>query len=143
MLRKSSVRSLLLDTHIWVKYINGDAGVKLETIEIIDAAREKGAAFVSVISVWEVAMLVRKSRLLLPIGVEGWVRRAFELPGIQLLGLSPAIAIESVYLPDAMHKDPSDRILVASARVEDLTLLTRDAAILRFGRIASFSYLKA
>lgn len=140
---KSNAGSVLLDTHIWVKYINGDASLRPETIHMIEAARERGEAFVSVISVWEIALLVRKGRLSLPIGVEAWVRRALELPGIQLLGFSPEIAIESVYLPEAMHKDPSDRILVASARVESLILVTRDKAILRFAKTADFLHRRA
>jgi PIN domain nuclease of toxin-antitoxin system len=140
---KSRLGSLLLDTHIWVNYINGDRELKAGAVAEIEAARRLGAAFVSVISVWEIAMLVQKRRLRLPLGVEGWVRRAFELPGVQLLGLSPEIAIESVQLSDEMHKDPADRILVASARVESLTLLTRDKAILRFAEVADFSFFRA
>jgi PIN domain nuclease of toxin-antitoxin system len=123
---------LLLDTHIWVRFINGTPGLKPSSIALIDAARATGEAFVSVISVWETALLVRKKRLDLPISVERWVQQALRLPGIRLLTLTPAIAIESVALPDSLNRDPSDRIIVASARIENLRLLTRDKDIIRF-----------
>jgi PIN domain nuclease of toxin-antitoxin system len=125
---------LLLDTHVWVRYINGTPSLKPAAVHSIERARRAGSAYVSVISIWEIALLVRKGRLDLPFGVERWVQRAFELPGIQLATLSPQIAIESVQLPDSLNKDPSDRILVATARIQGLTLMTRDKNILRFAK---------
>lgn len=70
----------------------------------------------------------------MPFGVERWAERALQLPGIQLLPFTPQIAIESVDLPDSLNKDPSDRILVATARIENLALMTRDKDILRFAK---------
>ena len=125
---------LLIDTHVWVRYINGTPGLKPAAIHSIESARRTGSAFVSVISIWEIALLVRKGRLDLPVGVERWVQRAFELPGIQLASLTPQIAIESVHLPDSLNKDPADRILVATARIQGYTLVTRDKNILRFAK---------
>jgi PIN domain nuclease of toxin-antitoxin system len=125
---------LLLDTHVWVRYINGTPSLKLAAVHTIESARRTGSAYVSVISIWEIALLVRKGRLDLPFGVERWVQRAFELPGIQLATLTPQIAIESVQLPDSLNKDPSDRILVATARIQGLKLMTRDKDILRFAK---------
>ena len=125
---------LLLDTHIWVRYINGTPGLKPSIVTSIEAARELGSAFVSVITIWETALLVRKKRLSLPMAVERWVERALQLPGIRLLPFSPQIAIESVALPDDLNRDPSDRILVATALIEDLKLVTHDKDIIRFAR---------
>jgi PIN domain nuclease of toxin-antitoxin system len=134
-----SAVSLLLDTHIWVRYINGAPTLKPATVNSIDNARRAGSAFVSVISIWEIALLVRKKRLDLPFGVERWVQRALELPGIQLLPFTPQIAIESVQLPDSLNKDPSDRILVATSRIQNLTLMTRDKDIIRFAKQTNLS----
>jgi PIN domain nuclease of toxin-antitoxin system len=138
-----SNRPLLLDTHVWVRYINGEAPLKQKAIETIDLARRTGDAFVSVISVWEIALLVRKGRLDLPFGVEQWVQRSLQLPGIQLLPFTPRIAIESVQLPDSLNKDPSDRILVATARIQTLTLLTRDKDIVRFAKQTNLAFALA
>jgi PIN domain nuclease of toxin-antitoxin system len=138
-----SSKQFLLDTHVWVRYINGESPLKQKAIETIDLARRTGDAFVSVISVWEIALLVRKGRLDLPFGVEQWVQRSLQLPGIQLLPFTPRIAIESVQLPDSLNKDPSDRILVATARIQALTLLTRDKDVVRFAKQTNLAFALA
>jgi PIN domain nuclease of toxin-antitoxin system len=134
---------LLLDTHVWVHYINATPGLRIETIRAIDTARISGSVFVSVISIWEIALLVRLRRLALHTSVSQWADQALALPGVSLLSFTPQIAIDSVDLPDPMHKDPSDRILVASARVERLTLITRDRDILSYAKATKLACLPA
>lgn len=87
---------------------------------------------VSVFSCWEVAKLVELGRIELPDPVEVWMRRALAYPGIQLLDLTPAIAIESTQLPGSFHRDPADQIIVATARVLDCPLATVDTRILDY-----------
>ena len=139
----TSTSPLLLDTHIWLDFINASPKLRTPAVVAIDAARLTGSAFVSVISIWEIALLARLQRISLQVSVRDWVEAAFKLPGIQLLPLSPEIAIASVDLPEPMHKDPSDRILVASARVERLTLVTRDRDILTFARSIKLACMQA
>jgi PIN domain nuclease of toxin-antitoxin system len=133
----------LLDTHVWVHYINATPGLRPETIHRIDLARSSGSVFVSVISIWEIALLVRLRRLALHSSVQYWTEQALALPGTSLLAFTPQIAIDSVDLPDPMHKDPSDRILVSTARIERLTLLTRDRHILAFAKATQLACLPA
>lgn len=66
---------------------------------------------VSTISCWEVAKLVEYGRLKLPCSLEEWMRQALSYPGIQLLELTPYIAINSTQLPGDFHKDPADQII--------------------------------
>ncbi len=139
----SSTPPLLLDTHIWLDFINASPKLRPATVAAIDAARSNGAASVSVISIWEVALLVRFKRLTLHSTVSRWAEEALKLPGINLLPFTPEIAIASVDLPEPMHKDPADRILVASARVERLTLVTRDRDILAFAKSIKLTCLQA
>jgi PIN domain nuclease of toxin-antitoxin system len=139
----SNSTPLLLDTHIWLDYLNGSPRLKPRTVGAIELARTEGNVYVSVISVWEIALLVRLKRIAMPLTVPDWVRGALLLPGVNLLSFSPQIAIAAVDLPDPMHKDPCDRILVASARVEGLTLVTRDAAILDFAAATNLGILRA
>lgn len=134
---------LLLDTHIWVRYLQGDPNLPRAIVRAVETARGRGAAFLSAISIWEVAVLVGKRRLNLPLDVEIWIERSLQLPGIQLLAFSPKIAIETARLPDPMHKDPADRILVATALVENLQLVTLDRDILRFARATNLQHLTA
>jgi PIN domain nuclease of toxin-antitoxin system len=76
---------------------------------------------------------VAKERLRLNRDVAEWTAAALALPGIQLEPLSPAIAIASTRLPWAVQPDPADRILLATARHLDATLLTADRRILEYG----------
>ncbi len=134
---------LLLDTHIWFKHQALPHLLKPEIVDMIDNAADRDEVYVSVISIWEFAMLERDKKLELNGGVDRWCREALSKPGISLLPLSPEIAIDSVYLNEPMHKDPADRILVASARVERLTLVTRDGAILKCAKAVGIHCLRA
>ena len=133
---------LLLDTHIWFRYQVTPKLLRASTLTAIDRAAIRNGVFVSAISVWELAMLERDGKLDLYGGADRWSQAALSKSGISLLPLSPQIAIASVYLPEPMHKDPADRILVATARVERLTLVTSDKNILAFTKTTAMSCLK-
>jgi PIN domain nuclease of toxin-antitoxin system len=126
---------LLLDTHCWVWLQSGQlekfsAGI----IERIRQAGSIGMLRVSVISVWEVALLEAKGRLRMSMDCQEWVRQALETPGLSLVPLTPEIAVDSTRLPGNMHADPADRILVATARNIGARLMTRDRTLLDYGR---------
>jgi PIN domain nuclease of toxin-antitoxin system len=88
-------------------------------------------------------MLERAGRLELHGGVERWTSDALSKPVIHLLPFSAGIAIETVHLREPMHRDSADRILVAFARVEGLSLVTSDKAILQFARSTGLAHLRA
>jgi PIN domain nuclease of toxin-antitoxin system len=138
----TSRESLLLDTHIWFRYQVFPKLLRPSTVGAIDRAALRSAVFVSVISIWELAMLQRDGRLELYEGTDRWCQQALSKPGIALLPLSPQIAIESVNLPEPMHKDPADRILVASARVERMTIVSSDKKMLSFAKTAGLPHLR-
>ena len=89
---------------------------------------------VPAISIWEIAQLEATRRLQLSVDVRAWVGRALAFPGVRLTGLTPAIAIESTRLPGALHRDPADRILIATARLMGAALVTRDERILGYAK---------
>ncbi|MBI5447553.1 MAG: type II toxin-antitoxin system VapC family toxin [Gammaproteobacteria bacterium] len=135
-------KGLLLDTHVWIWLNNAEPELKPKVIALIDAAAQGGGVFISAITVWEVATLVSKKRLILQISLVDWIETALSQPGIELLPLSPRISIESVSLPGIFHGDPADRIITATARVHQLTLLTRDNLILQYAKKGFLSVLK-
>jgi len=92
-------------------------------------AHETDGLGVSMISCWEVAKLVEYKRLILPIPVAEWLDQALAYPGVQLLGLTPLIVVESTQLPGAFHRDPADPMIVSTARVYDCPLVTLDDKI--------------
>src|SRR5580704_8499947 len=126
---------LLLDTHFWIWLQNGEPGVFTGPIRrAIEAAAAGGRLCLSVISVWEVAMLESKGRIELTLPCGLWVKQALAIPGLAVVPLTPEIAIESCNLPPPFHGDPADRLIVATARNMGARLLTRDRKIIEYGR---------
>ena len=125
---------IVLDTHIWIWWVQGDAHLTRQQVAWLQQYESQGLG-VSAISCWEVAKLVEYNRLVLPCPVEEWMDQALSYPGIQFLDLTPQIAIESTQLPAGFHKDPADQIIVATARVHNCQLLTVDAKILDYGHV--------
>lgn len=128
---------ILLDTHIWFYYIND--GVESLTPEVRQAIHENDTVGVSVISCWEIAMLVAKQRVRLSIDVQDWIVGALKQKGIKLIQLTPEIAVLSTRLPGNFHKDPADRMIAASCLKLGAPLLTLDERIRSWGHIKTIS----
>jgi PIN domain nuclease of toxin-antitoxin system len=126
-------RGILLDTHTWIWLFQGSTELSEDIIIKIDRAGSKGKVFISAISIWELSMLVAKGKITLSKPIYQWVDNSLSQPGVNLSPLSPEISIESSFLPGEFHGDPADRIIVATARINDLILLTRDRKILHYG----------
>jgi PIN domain nuclease of toxin-antitoxin system len=118
----------LLDTHVLIHYVSGDRKLGRRAHAAIDRALAAGEIFVSALSFWEVAMLVAKDRLALDTTVSAF-RTAALATGIQEEPVDGEIAIAAGELPEH-HSDPADRMLVATALVRGLTLLTADTVLL-------------
>ncbi|MDQ1559085.1 MAG: hypothetical protein QOD32_2145 [Pyrinomonadaceae bacterium] len=125
---------IILDTHIWVWWVHGDARLSEKQVKWLEENEADGLG-VSAISCWEVAKLVEYGRLDLPCSVEDWFDQALAYPGIKLLDLTPRIALESTQLPAGFHRDPADQIIVATARVYNCPLLTSDSKILVYPHV--------
>ena len=130
----NNMSGILLDTHVWIWLNNGSPELKPTHVREIDQAAQAGELFVPAISVWEVATLAAKKRIVLRTSVHDWIERALSQPGVELIPLLPAIAVESSLLPDGFNADPADRIIVATARIQLLTLMTRDASIQQYAK---------
>jgi PIN domain nuclease of toxin-antitoxin system len=130
-----SDRALLLDTHIWLWYVENDTRRFSRKIEpLVEAAVQRGELLISAISVWEIAVLDSLRQIELSHDVRTWVERALGFPGVRFKALSPSIAIESTCLPGAIHRDPADRILIATARVAGAALVTCDERMLDYAK---------
>ena len=125
---------ILLDTHIWIWWVDGSQQLTNNQKQTILENKLSGLG-ISAISCWEVAKLVEYGRLELTCSIEEWMAQALAYPGIQLIELTPQIAIESTKLPGSFHRDPADQIIVATARVFDIPLLTADHKILNYSYV--------
>ena len=120
---------ILLDTHAWVWWAASSAHLSKKAAKTISSAN---TVFISVISCWEVAMLVAKNRLVLDRDVEVWLDSALKMPGVELVPLTPRIAVQSTRLGQDFHGDPADRILVSTAMEYGCPIISKDEKILSF-----------
>lgn len=135
--------SYLLDTHEWIWFLRGDtARLNQSTVDEFLSWQEQEILYVSAASVWEIAVSVSKGRLTLGVSIEDWVERSTNDGGLKLLPLTPTILIESTRLPDSPHKDPGDRMIMATALEYDLTLVTRDDKILAYAAMGHVTALE-
>ena len=132
---------LILDTHVWV-WLNNKSADQLspDCLNEINTAERLG---VSVMSVWEVGMLESKGRLRFNSSCRDWIDQALAAPKLSLLPLTPAIALESNYLPGEIHGDPADRIIAATCRSLGARLATRDRLLQQYGNQGFVDILEA
>jgi PIN domain nuclease of toxin-antitoxin system len=131
---------LLLDTcaAIWLSL---DAKMNSEAVAAIDEASDDGLPLrLSMITAWELGLLARSGRAPMAQSPQAIFRAFQQLPGVTVQALTPDILIESSQLPGEVHGDPADRIIIATARAYDLTIVTRDGNILDY---AERGYVRA
>ncbi|MGQ0540627.1 MAG: type II toxin-antitoxin system VapC family toxin [Blastocatellia bacterium] len=127
---------IVLDTHIWIWWTGENSELTKESEDLIRSVQAEGIG-VSSISCWEIALLHTRQKLDLSESVLRWLEISLSLPNIILLPLSARIAVESNNLPGEFHKDPADRIIVATARIYDCPLITYDPKISEYPRVKS------
>ncbi len=125
---------ILLDTHVWVWWVSRHQSLSSNMERIIQQHQADGLG-VSIISCWEVAKLVELGKLSLTLPVLDWLNQAVAYPGVQLLQLDFQVVVESTQLPGDFHRDPADQILVATARIHNLPILTVDNKILNYPHV--------
>jgi len=128
---------IVLDTHTLVWWVTGDATLSKKAMKAIEREQAGGAIIVSAISAWEIAMLVAHGRLVLAMDVSSWLATVAEIEGVRFLPVDVEIAAKSVELPGEFHKDPADRMIVATARKLAVPLVTRDDKILNYPHVKS------
>jgi len=133
------VTTHLLDTNAWLRTIGRSTEFNAATRQLIFNPAHAPFAL-SAISVWEVCTKFRKrpADLALQLPLDQWMAVALRPAFVTVLPLDAAVARESNRLPDFRHEDPADRIVVATARVHGLTILTSDEKILACPHVKIF-----
>ena len=136
---------VLLDTHVWIWYLDGRAREFSPSVRRFMQAVEKAHFFwVSEMSVWEAANKAAKGRLHLSPTAAIWMDRATQLPGYRFSLPDRATYLLSTRLPELEPTHPSDRvdrILIATAMLQDIPLLTADRGILDYAH--AYRHLRA
>lgn len=124
---------ILLDTHAllwWALDPDRLSPVALETC----ARMERDGGFACAISLWELAIKVKRGKLELPLSVEELARRIEQSGVVELLATDTTTWLRSVALPWE-HRDPADRVIVATALLKGLPLLTKDETLHAYGDV--------
>jgi PIN domain nuclease of toxin-antitoxin system len=130
--------TLVLDTHAWIWSVEGDARrIGARSRRLLARAESAGALWVCAISLFEIAALHTSGRLSFTRPVEQWIREAIDHTGARVAELAPAVAIDAGLIPREALADPVDRVLVATARQMEATLLTADARVLDYAKKVS------
>ena len=120
---------VLLDTHLWWWWVTGERGPSTAQKRLLARIAPDEPALLSDISLWEVATLVSLGRLAITLPLRDWLEAAAAPPLVRRCPISPAVAAAVAALPDSFHRDPADRLIVATAQVHGATVLTRDKRI--------------
>lgn len=120
---------ILLDTHslIWVAEKNPRLGPDAKRIEA-----ESDQVYVSAITAWELGLLVGRGKLTLNMPIELWLQTSAQNGRTSTVPVTSDIALRAGLLPEPIHGDPGDRIIIATARALGCPLLTADHAILDY-----------
>ena len=125
---------IIIDTHIWVSWALDLPDLREAQVQAIREEVNDRVGLCT-FSCWEVAKLVQLGRLRTPIGLSGWFDYSLNLPGLDLVDMTPEIAIEANQLPGDFHRDPADQIIVANARINRCPLVTSDRKIRQYPHV--------
>jgi len=125
---------ILLDTCALLWIGNGDKISAAATDALNQGFERSQTVYVSPFSAWEIGNLVSLGRLNLSLPPDRWFSGVMKYGGLELAGLTPEMLVSSNFLPSSAHKDPADRIIIATARENGMTIMTRDQKILDYAQ---------
>lgn len=122
---------ILLDTHVWLWLVDSPQRLPKHWQKKLLEQDLK----LSGISCWELSLAHSKGRLQLSIAPETWMLRSLLAYDIEILPITPRIASTATNLPGDFHKDPADRLIVATALVHGLSIATMDTQLRSYGHV--------
>lgn len=128
---------VLLDTHVWLWWVEGDSHIGRSAKTAIARAESRDEVRISPATMFEIAALHTHGRLRLRLSPEHWIRQALDVTGARLGDLTAAAAVDAGLIPRTALPDPIDRLLVATARTANATLVTADQQMLRYAAATS------
>jgi len=121
---------ILLDTHVVMWWVEGELKkIPRAALAAIDVEYPGGEIILSSITAWEIAMMVALGRRILSVDVATYLEKIAQIRGVSFIPVDNEIGVEAVTLPGEFHKDPADRIIVATARRFGAPIVTADEKI--------------
>jgi PIN domain nuclease of toxin-antitoxin system len=128
---------ILLDTYALLWWINDPKKLSKKALSLIEKEKKNGKILISSISAWEIYMLIKQNKLKLDEDTSSWIDKVSSLPFIEFIPIDNQIAEQSVNLPGNFHKDPADRMIIATARENGAVVISKDE------KIQKYSFVKA
>lgn len=126
---------IVLDTHALIWWVDNPDKLSKKIIEVINKAKKEENILVSSISIFEIFLLIKKGKLELATSPDVWLEKIESLPFVRFIPVDNQIAAYSVNLPDFIHKDSADRIIIATALNMGAKLVTSDKKILDYSKV--------
>lgn len=117
---------IVADTHVLIWDALDPSRLSSKAQQAITQANQNDGILVADISLWEIAMLIQKGRIQVSTDIHSFLNLLLQANNIHLVPISAEIAAQSVQLPAAINLDPADRLIVATALVNDASLVTVD-----------------
>lgn len=130
---------IVVDTHVLIWFVEGDERLGPATRQRIEAMRGQGSILIPAIVGWEIALLVGRGKIALSLDPLTWIELVLAMRGFDLAPLAPAVAVRTADM-GWEHRDPADRMIVATAIDHDAPLATADRTILAY---AAAGHLRA
>ena len=127
----------ILDTHVWIWWNMRPHKLSAKVKAVLSSPEKYNEVLLSAISPWEFSKLLEKERIGISCNPEEWMAEALDMPKLRLVPLTPTIAYRSTSLPQPFNGDPADQIIVATAREENATLLTKDKTMRGYKHVRS------
>lgn len=128
---------ILLDTHALIWLVSHPKKLSVKAAAVIEEERKEKGIAISAMTVWEICMLIVHKRLELTMETEAWIAKVVSLPWLSVIPVDATIAEKSVFLPGEFHADPADRMIVATAMVNGLRLITSDQKIRAYRHVGT------
>lgn len=128
---------ILLDTQALIWWSTAPQYLSKKALKTIEKETKKEKVLVSSITVWEMYLLVKKRKIRFTVDIDSLIENLEKTPYIQFIPIDNRIAAKSVLLPDPLHRDPADRIIIATALALGAKVITSDKKILTYPHVQS------
>jgi len=120
---------IVLDTHAWIWFVDQPEQLSAKAYDLVSEAKKQRKIYLSSISTWEICMLEKKGKLKFKIAASLWVQRCERLGIFRFVPVDNEITKTAVHLPEPLHRDPADRMIIATAKVLGMPVMTKDKKI--------------
>ena len=125
---------IVIDTHVLIWSLLTPEKITPEQHTAIKSALSKNELYISSITLWEIAMLVRRGRINIFSRIDDLLKLIENIKGLNIYQITGSVAADSVALPGNIHSDPADHLIIATCRELSATLITYDQAILDWSK---------